>query len=147
MKKEEGLGTVGAIIIVFFITITIIFLCYMFQKNKNETKKSDINSNMLLIQGSCKVLKESSNANKEDNALIGTKLSEFSGDIIDEFKTKGIISEEEYEKYYVLTDDDLSKLNIAVKNENDSYYLINYENTEVIFTKGSEGKYKLSEFE
>lgn len=74
--------------------------------------------------------------NKNDNKKLG---------IIEYFKTLELIPAEEFEKYYVLTDDDLQKLNLDFKNEKDAYYLINYETSEVIFTKGLNGIYKLSE--
>lgn len=67
--------------------------------------------------------------------------------IIEEFKKTGNITEEEYAKYYVLTDKNLEDLKVKVKNEKESYYLINYETNEVIITKGYEGKYKISEIE
>lgn len=174
MKRENGLGTIGVIILIIFIIASIGTIYYYIQKSNEETEKSDIYSNMLLIQGACKVFKESSTANKEEDALVGIKLSEFKDNenenennegedeeqnkvdeenekkedqIISNFKKTEVISSEDYEKYYVLTDEDLSKLNIDVKNEKDCYYLINYDSNEVIITKGYQGKYKLSEFE
>ncbi len=93
------------------------------EENKEDTEKAEENSN---------------NQNIEDNELKT---------IIDEFKERKAISEEDYKKYYVLTDKNLEELKLDVRNEEGSYYLINYEANEVIITKGYEGKYKLSEIE
>ena len=70
--------------------------------------------------------------------------------LIKEFLNQNIISEEEYEKYYVLTDADLEKLGLEISNYENSFFLINYDNYEIITTKGckyekDETLYKLSD--
>ena len=70
--------------------------------------------------------------------------------LIKEFLNQNIISEEEYEKYYVLTDADLEKLGLEISNYENSFFLINYDNYEIITTKGckyekGETLYKLSD--
>ena len=125
---------------------------------------------MLLIQGAGKVLNDSSLVNKDENILIGTKLSKFKTEdemqqesdnseeskeenqeekiqdsIIYEFCKLDIIPKDEYDNYYVLNDENLEALKIDVKNEEESYYLINYKTNEVVITKGHNGKYKISE--
>ena len=83
---------------------------------------------------------ESDNGESSSKDLINDK-------IITEFLEKNILNQNEYDKYYVLNNDDLKKLEIDVENEEDSYYLVNYSTGEVIITSGFNGKYKLSEIE
>ena len=83
---------------------------------------------------------ESDNGKSSSKDLINDK-------IITEFLEKNILNQNEYDKYYVLNNDDLKKLEIDVENEKDSYYLVNYSTGEVIITSGFNGKYKLSEIE
>lgn len=136
------------LIIIILVLVLILFYIFNIYNERNEKENfENIKSDMLLIQGACKVLKDNCIVNKSDEALVGKKLNEADDDIINEFKSKNIIDENEYDKYYVLNDEDLSKLNIDVKNIDKSYYLINYDTSEVIFTLGYEGKYKLSEME
>ena len=65
-------------------------------------------------------------------------------------KAKNIIDESNYGKYFVLSNEDLKNLNIEVQNEKDSYYIVNYDNLEILYTKGVQiGDnilYKLSDF-
>ena len=65
---------------------------------------------------------------------------------------KNIITSEECEKYYVLKDENLQELSLEITNEEQSYYIVNYDTLEIIITKGceyEEGKtlYKYSEIE
>lgn len=148
MKNEKALGLVGAIILIIFIVIAIISVTYFIKHNEKKEKNADIKANMLLIQGSCKVKKQKTILDKDNVLLIGTKLSEITDDdIINEFKELDIIDDETYNEYYVLSDENLEELDLDVKNETDSYYIVNYDTSEVIITKGYEGKYKLSEME
>ena len=87
---------------------------------------------------------DASQNNKEQTAVDDGKIDD---PIIKEFLNKNIIPEEEYKNYYVLTDDDLKRLDVDVKNEENAYYLVNYTSEEVIITSGLNGKYKLSEIE
>lgn len=112
-------------------------------KNEEEKQEQDSNEN---DENSENTEDNPSNENTENNEEKNDKKDELTT-IIDEFKKVGVIAEDEYEKYYVLTDKNLEDLKIKVKNEKQSYYLVNYETNEVIITKGYEGKYKISEIE
>lgn len=78
-----------------------------------------------------------------------TNLKTADGKIYDEkiieFKKHNLISADQYGMYYVLSNDDLKDLKLDVQNETDGYYLVNYDENEVIYTNGINGKYKLSE--
>ena len=153
MKKESGIGVVGIILIVCFICGVAFGIYYFVMEKRTNEKDNLIKSDMLLIQGAGKVLYEDCIMNKTEDKLIGTKLSEIdkneniNSEIINTFKETNTIEKDKYEKYYVLTDDNLAELKIDVKNEENSYYIIGYEDDEVIFTKGYNDKYKLSEID
>lgn len=106
---------------------------------------------MLLIQGKCKILKEGKKVNKtEDSTLIGSKISDNrENEIVAEFLNKKILDEEKLEEYYFLTDEDLKSLGLDLKNEANSYYIVNYEENTVFITSGYNNdeniEYKLSE--
>lgn len=148
MKKENGLNMIGVILIICaIIAIAAVSIINIKNNIEDETTKS-VKSNMLLIQGATKVAKQNSVAKKTEEPLVGTKLNQVeNNEIIDNFKSLNIIEESQYEKYYMLSNEDLEKLNIKVWNEEGAYYLVNYDDNEVIITSGVDGKYKLSEME
>lgn len=147
MKREEAKGMIKMVLSIIIIALLIVG-GYHYIKNKNtDSKNEDIKSNMLLIQGAGSVLKENSIVKKDDSILIGTKLSEMDNELVNEFKNKGIVEEKDYSNYFVLTNDDLKKMKLDVLNEENSYYLINYTENEVVITSGHNGKYKLSDIQ
>ena len=148
MKKEDGLNMLGIIIIICIIIALVTISILNIKKSIKIESTKEIKSNMLLIQGAAKVAKQNDIAKKKENALVGTKLNEIEdNEIISNFKALNIIEESAYEKYYMLTNEDLEKLNIKVWNEGGAYYLVNYDDNEVIITSGINGKYKLSDME
>ena len=66
-------------------------------------------------------------------------------EIVEEFKKLNIVSESDYDKYYVLEDVDLESLGLDFRNEKNARYLINYDTREVAITCGYEGQYLLSQ--
>ncbi len=146
MKSENGLGIIGIIFIIIIISTIITGGVFFIKNNINHEKNDEIRSNMLLIQGACSRLKQDSIKQKNTDMYLGTKISDMNDDaIINDFKSKNVIAEDQYEKYYCLNNENLKQLNLDIENEENSYYLINYDANEVIITKGYEGKYKLSE--
>lgn len=148
MKTEKGLSYIGVIIIILIIiAVTVFSIIRIRNRVKNEEAK-EIKSNMLLIQGASKVTKQNSIVKKSDDILIGKKLNEVEGnEIIENFINLNLIAEDQLEDYYMLTDENLAELNLNVKNEEGAYYIVNYNQNEVLITKGIDGKYKLSEME
>ena len=146
MRSEKGLGIIGIIIIIMIIIALAVSTTFLIKNYIAKEKGIDIKQNMLSIQGACKVLKQDSIVKKNTDMFVGTKLSDMNEDnLINDFKSKGIIAESDYEKYYCLNNDNLEQLNLGIQNEENSYYLINYDDNEVIITSGYDGKYKLSE--
>ena len=137
MNKENGMGIIAIIISVLIIVLIGIF-AYNFIINSAEKQKiEDIRANMLLIQGKCKIIEETSKVNNNEDQLKGTKLSDMQDDsIISEFLNKNIIDVSKVDKYYALSNDDLDSMELDIKNEENSYYVVNYEENTVYITKG-----------
>ena len=137
MKKEEGMGIIAIALVIILIAGLGIF-AYYFIKNTAEDKRiEDIKSNMLLIQGKCKVINETSKVNNNEDNFKGKKLSDIKEDsIISEFLSKGIIPEDKLDKYYALSNDDLKNIGLDIVNEDASYYIVNYEENTVFITAG-----------
>lgn len=148
MKKELGLNMIGVVIVICIIIAVVAITILKVKNNINTEDVKEIKANMLLIQGAAKVAKQNSVAKKTEETLVGTKLNQIENDeIIANFKALNVIEESQHEKYYMLNNDDLAKLNIKVWNEEGAYYLVNYDDNEVIITTGIGGKYKLSDIE
>ena len=146
MKKENGLGIISVILIIIVIASIVTTSVFFINKKIDDSKESDIKANMLLIEGATKVLKQNSIVQKNTDMFVGTKISEMPDDeLINNFKALNIIEESQYEKYYCLNNENLKQLKLDIENEEDSYYLVNYDEDIIIITKGYEGKYKLSE--
>ena len=146
MKKENGLGIISIILIIIVIAGIVTVSVFFINKKIDDSKESDIKANMLLIEGATKVLKQNSIVQKNTDMFVGTKISEMPDDeLINNFKALNIIEESQYEKYYCLNNENLKQLKLDIENEEDSYYLVNYDEDIIIITKGYEGKYKLSE--
>lgn len=151
MKNNKGMGMIQLIISIIVIAIIaalgVYFLRMKYEQAKVQTAKTD----MLLVEWKAKDAIEKQTVKREEKVYIGTKVSEMKEEpLIKEFLNQNIISEEEYEKYYVLTDADLEKLGLEISNYENSFFLINYDNYEIITTKGckyekDETLYKLSD--
>lgn len=152
MKKESGMGLLAIIFIIVLIIVLVVLGYYTVKKITKDKKLEDIKANMLLIQGKCKILEENTKVNKNEDNILGKKVSDMKEDqIIAQFLEKNIIPEDKLDKYYVLSNEDLNNMEIDVQNEENSYYIVNYEEDSVYITKGymneetNEIVYKLEE--
>lgn len=162
MGTKKVISLIIALIIIIGIATTIIIFG---KKIAQETNLQDLRTNMLLIQGKAKTYTENvsvetanlDEAKEEDNTKIaevkeqklkGTALENCDEKIKNAAKIAGI---EDTKDYYYLSEIDLNDMGINIKVEEDTYYLVkyNFEDTEVIYTKGYEYNekkyYKLSE--
>lgn len=149
MKKVNGMSLIVLIIcIVIIIAIAVLAINFILKETK-ERKIENLTTDMLLIQGKIKVISQENEMNKDENPLIGKKVSDNKTEenvkILLENK---VILEEELEQYYIISSEELNKFNI--KSEiSQQFYIVNYKTYEVIYTQGIEinGKthYKLSE--
>lgn len=151
MKRNKGMGMVKLIIMILFIILIVVSSVYFIKKEYHEAQIETMQTDMLQVQWKIKDYMDKQTVKGEEKKYLGTKLSEMKDELIlKEFLNNNIISENEYEKYYVLKDEDLTTVGLEITNYLDSYFIINYETYEVIVSKGceySKGEvlYKLSD--
>lgn len=147
MSRRLRINIFTAVLVVFMIfAVSAIFKRY--KKIDNVQKDRNVRADMLLIQGVAKVKKSRFNVSKKSEELVGVKLSDRLDDaIIRKFIIDLNIPAEDYSKYYILYDEDLKKLELEIKNLDNSLYIVNYDSGEVYITNPYKGKYRLSEID
>ena len=147
MSRRLRINIFPAVLVVFMIfAVGAIFKRY--KKIDNVQKDRNVRADMLLIQGVAKVKKSRFNVSKKSEELVGVKLSDRLDDaIIRKFIIDLNIPAEDYSKYYILYDEDLKKLELEIKNLDNSLYIVNYDSGEVYITNPYKGKYRLSEID
>ena len=147
MSRRLRINIFTAVLVIFMIFATgTIFQRYI--KINNVQKDRSVRADMLLIQGVAKVKKSRVNVSKKNEELVGVKVSDKLEDsIIKKFISDLEIPAEDYSKYYILYDDDLKKLDLEIRNADNSLYVVNYDTGEVYITKPYKGKYRLSEID
>ena len=147
MSRRLRINIFTAVLVIFMIfAIGTIFQRY--RKINNVQKDRSVRADMLLIQGVAKVKKSRFNVSKKNEELVGVKVSDKLEDsIIKKFINDLEIPAEDYSKYYMLYDDDLKKLDLEIRNADNSLYVVNYDTGEVYITKAYKGKYRLSEID
>lgn len=147
MSRRLRINIFTAVLVIFMIFATgTIFQRYI--KINNVQKDRSVRADMLLIQGVAKVKKSRFNVSKKNEELVGVKVSDKLEDsIIKKFISDLEIPAEDYSKYYILYDDDLKKLDLEIRNADNSLYVVNYDTGEVYITKAYKGKYRLSEID
>lgn len=153
MKSQKGMGLIQlvifVVIIIFIVSMIVYFVRLQYSKVQIETVKTD----MLQVQWKIKNYIDTQTVNSDEVTYLGTKLSENLQDaILSDLINSKVIPESEYEKYYVLKDSDLSTAGLGITNYKESYFLVNYDNYEIIVSKGCEISddeilYKLSDIE
>ena len=147
MSRRLRINIFTAVLVIFMIFATgTIFQRYI--KINNVQKDRSVRADMLLIQGVAKVKKSRFNVSKKNEELVGVKVSDKLDDaIIRKFIIDLNIPAEDYSNYYILYDDDLKKLDLEIRNADNSLYVVNYDTGEVYITKAYKGKYRLSEID
>lgn len=147
MSRRLRINIFTAVLVVFMIfAVGAIFKRY--KKIDNVQKDRNVRADMLLIQGVAKVKKSRFNVSKKSEELVGVKLSDRLDDaIIRKFIIDLNIPAEDYSKYYILYDEDLKKLELEIKNLDNSLYIVNYDSGEIYITNPYKGKYRLSEID
>ena len=139
-----------AIIIGIIIAIVVIVAKQGF-KMLDEKKYADLETDLLLIQARVKVIKGKADVNANTDGFVGQKVSDSNNEKIKKLLNKIQITEENYDKYFILSMQDFDTMGISadMKNKGDSLFIVNYEDGEVIYTKGikvnGKIKYKLSD--
>lgn len=162
MGIKKTISLIIAIIVIIGIGASIITLI---KRMGEKTNLQDLRTDLLLIQAKAKTYTENVNvetanldtekeedstkiAEVKDQKLKGTALEDCDENIKNAAKQAGI---EDTTDYYYLSQEDLNDMGISIELKEDTYYLVkyNFEDTEVVYTKGYEYKdkiyYKLSE--
>ena len=151
MKRNTGMGMIKLILMLLFIILIVATTVYLVRMQYNKVKIETIKTDLLQVQWKIKDYIDKQTVQGEEKQYLGTKLSEMIDDpILQDFFSNKILSEAEYEKYYVLKDENLATAGLEITNYTDSYFIINYETYEVILSKGckyskEENLYKLSD--
>ena len=134
MKSQKGLtlaGTIFFVLIIAFIVFGVVYYVRM------QTTKEDL----LLVQAKVKKISSDYILEKKDEILIGTKLTDIKDEpIIQEFLNNNSIDiEEKDKKYYAINQQNLDEMGLPqVKLEENSYYIVEYTDGTVYYTKGYE---------
>ncbi len=152
MNSEDGKSTVKLIIAIAVIIAVVIVGVHIAIKFINSEKVKNTQADLLLVKAKIEILKGNNNMNKDEHPLLGYQLTQIpEGIIINDFIDKHVISEDEYENYYVLDKECLEKLELQdLINKYKGYFIVNYDNFEVIYTEGYENEngmwcYKISD--
>lgn len=151
MKRNTGMGMIKLILMLLFIILIVATTVYLVRMQYNKVKIETIKTDLLQVQWKIKDYIDKQTVQGEEKQYLGTKLSAMIDDpILQDFFSNKILSEAEYEKYYVLKDENLATAGLEITNYTDSYFIINYETYEVIVSKGckyseKEILYKLSD--
>ena len=126
MKDNKGMGTIKLIIFVVIIGLIVAMGVYFSRMKYNQARIETIKTDMLQIQWKLKDYMDKQTIKGEEKKYLGEKVSQMQEDEgIKEFINKGILSSEEYDKYYVLKDEDLAEATSEITNYQNAYFLIN----------------------
>ena len=132
MKKENGMGQMMLIICVIAIIAIIIFVVNFLLNETKQRKEENLVTDMLLLQGKIKVIAQENEMKKEENTLVGKQVKEN----LEDEKIKKLL-DEKFENYYIIDSENLNQLNLNDDLEGE-YYIVNYKNYEIIYSKGIE---------
>lgn len=148
MKKEKGITLIALIFIVIAIgMILYIGIKYTLEYYTNQ-KKEDIKAHMLAIQTVTTNIENMHSVSEEENPLIGTKVefenAEFNYNISNELKQ--VLETQENSNLYILSEEELNNCGIKdIHINEDEFYIVDYNSEEIFYSKGINGKYRLSE--
>ena len=152
ISRKSVVLTYVKIFIVLVIIAAIIYAAVQFFGTKyNEEEFETLKTDMLLIQGKIEVVSQKVDIEEEDAEYIGSSIKENKEDEkIQNLINNNIIDiDSKKSKYYCINNDNLNELgleNVRV----DDYYIVDYENNEVIYINGIKNEngdtiYKLSD--
>lgn len=138
------------IIIAIIIAVGVVGLNYAFKLLKQK-QNDDVRTDLLLVQAKIKVIKGKAEVSSNTELYVGTKISEYYDNDVKEFLKDIQINETQFDKYYILSIQDLEEIGICgeLKNPENNQYIVNYDTADVIYKKGIEEngniKYKISD--
>ena len=141
MKNQKGLTLPGTIVLVLLIAFIVFGVIYFIRIQTAKEGLEDLKTDLLLVQAKVRKLSADYTLEKNEEVLVGTKLTDMQEDeTIKEFLNNNSIDiNEKKKKYYVLNQDNLNELELSkIKLEPNSYYIVEYTEGEVYYTKGFE---------
>lgn len=141
MKSQKGLTLVGTIFFVLIIAFIVFGVVYYVRMHTTKEELEDIKTDLLLVQAKVKKISSDYILEKKEEILIGTKITDIKDEpAIQEFLNKNSIDiEEKDKKYYAINQQNLDEMELPqVKLEEDAYYIVEYTDGEVYYTKGYE---------
>ena len=144
LKNQKGI-TIVALIITIVLMIILVSVSVRFGTEAiDKSKQEDIKSNMLLIQGKSKIIKDKNTYDAENSSLVGTPISAASGYTISSELQSRINSE----KSYIFTQEDLDNNGLGnIKTSNTEFYVVDYDTCEVYYSLGINGRYSLTDIQ
>ena len=126
MKSQKGLTLAGTIFFVLIIAFIVFGVVYYVRMQTTKEELEDMKTDLLLVQAKVKKISSDYILEKKDEILIGTKLTDIKDEpIIQEFLNNNSI--------------DIDEMGLPqVKLEENSYYIVEYTDGTVYYTKGYE---------
>lgn len=145
MKTENGIGYIKLILGICIIIVAVVFAVSYVKKEIKKENVEEMQLDLLLVQGKVELLQGNHSMNNEAVPLKGYQLTVIPENInVQDFFEKNVITQEEYEKYYLLDNVALQEMGLEeLVNKYDGYFIVNYENFEIIYSKGYENVYGL----
>lgn len=147
LKNKNGITIIALVITVIVMLILVGVTVKIGTDSIDESEKQDIITNMISIKTKAKIVKDKYNF-KDIESLVGTSLTDNT-----EYNTQAIetLLQEEKDKYYIWTQDDLNNQGLTtIKSNKSEFYVVYYgdnTNIEVYYSKGINGKYSLTELQ
>lgn len=139
MKKQNGMGHITLILSIIVMIILVAVVINVLQLANTNRKIENLTTDMLLVQGKIKIIAQENEMNNE-KGLLGKKVQ----DNMEDEKIKKLIEEkvisaedENFDKYYIIDSENLKELNLE-NTLNGEYYIVNYADYEVIYSRGIE---------
>lgn len=145
IHKQKGITLVVLIISVIVMAILVGVSIKMGTNALDKSKAEDIKSNMLLIQGRSKIIKDKHIYDEENSSLVGIPKAEATGyTISSELQTK--LNSVTDSQLYILTQEDLNNNGLNnIKVNKTEFYIVDYNTCEIYYSLGINGIYALSE--
>ena len=139
MKNQNGLSFIATIFLVLVIAVLVFGVVYFVRIQYAKETLEDLKTDMLLVQAKVKTISSEYILEEKDEVLKGTKLSEMKDNtIIQKFLEKELFDpDKKGKKYYVWDQNILQEQELnQVTLEEGAYYIVEYTENEVYYTKG-----------
>lgn len=149
--KNRTFKTIRILIIVAIIVVVGVLGINYALKLLKQKQHDDCITDLLVVQAKIKIIKGKADVSSDKSIFVGTKISDYWDNDTKNFLKHLQINDSEFDKFYILSIDDLKKLGIfdELKHKENNNYIVNYETSEVIYKDGiienEQVKYKISD--